>query len=433
MRALPSAIEVEVELLGIILESPKFLVECVNDIKIDDFYKQQHRAIYTSICNLFAEGKDITLITVAENLGKERLSKIGGLTYLADLITNKGTYSTAKSLIEIIKDKSTRRKAILSAKSAIEELEKDNLKTNEILGKLQNELTEKSSKNGIIKDDELLLKTLTSVEKRVQAGGELPGMSTGFKKFDKATNGLKKGEFVVVGGRPSMGKTLIALNIGDGLAKNGHKVGIIEMEMTEESLGLRRMAYTALIEANKLQTGKLTDDEFINLSKAYNALAKRNNILTDCSDYQNILTIKAKAKAMKQINGLDVLIIDHLGLMDIKEGNNRAYAIGEVTRQLKLLAKELDINIILLCQLSRAVEQRADKRPMLSDLRESGNIEQDADLVMFAYRDAYYNPETEDKNVMEWIIAKQRNGCTGTLKFSYIDKYQLIGDLDFRG
>lgn len=433
MRTLPAAIETEMELLGIILTDSKYMSECVNDLNIDDFYKDSHRIIYSAMCTLFAEAKDITIITLADSIGKEKLMSIGGVSYLADLITAKGIYSTSKALIEIIKEKSTKRKAILSARKAIEDLYKDETKANEIIGKLQNELIEKNNKTGIVKDSELLLKTLTEIELRYQNGGEIPGMKTGFESFDRATNGLKKGEFFVIGGRPSMGKTLIALNVADGLAKNGHKVGFIEMEMTEESLGLRRLSYMAMIEAQKLQTGKLKDDEFISLSKAYNVLAKRNNIITDCSDYQNILTIKAKAKAMKQMLGLDVLIVDHLGLMDIKENNNRAQAIGDVTRQLKLLAKELDINVILLSQLSRAVEQRADKRPMLSDLRESGNIEQDADLVMFAYRDVYYNPETEDKNIMEWIIAKQRNGKTGTLKFSYLDKYQKIGNLDFRG
>ena len=270
------------------------------------------------------------------------------------------------------------------------------------------------------------------IEKHYQNGGEIPGMKTGFTDFDRATNGLKKGEFFVIGGRPSMGKTLIALNMADGLAKNGYKVSIIELEMTAEALGIRRLAYNSNIASNKLQTGNLTDKEFIKIEETFNYLAKQGNVFTDCSDYQNILTIKAKAKAIKETKGLDVLIIDHLGLMDIKERENRTYAIGEITRQLKLLAKELDINVILLCQLSRAVEMRADKRPMLSDLRESGNIEQDADLVVFAYRDEYYNPQTEDKNIMEWSIAKQRNGKTGTLKFAYLSDLQKIGNLDYR-
>ena len=255
------------------------------------------------------------------------------------------------------------------------------------------------------------------IEKHYQNGGEIPGMKTGFTDFDRATNGLKKGEFFVIGGRPSMGKTLIALNMADGLAKNGYKVSIIELEMTAEALGIRRLAYNSNIASNKLQTGNLTDKEFIKIEETFNYLAKQGNVFTDCSDYQNILTIKAKAKAIKETKGLDVLIIDHLGLMDIKEKENRTYAIGEITRQLKLLAKELDINVILLCQLSRAVEMRADK---------------DADLVVFAYRDEYYNPQTEDENIMEWSIAKQRNGKTGTLKFAYLSDLQKIGNLDYR-
>jgi replicative DNA helicase len=228
-------------------------------------------------------------------------------------------------------------------------------------------------------------------------------------------------------------KTLMALNMADGLAKENKKVAIVEMEMTEEQLGVRRLSYMSDIESQKLQTGKLSSGEFEKIAITFSELAQRNNIFTDCSSYQNILTIKAKAKSIKQAYGLDVLIIDHLTLMDIPTTGNRSVDIGEITRQLKLLAKEIDINVILLCQLSRSVELRGDKRPMMSDLRESGNIEQDADLIVFAYRDEYYNKETEDKNIMEWIIAKQRNGKTGTLKFFYSDKMQKIKNLDFVG
>ena len=270
---------------------------------------------------------------------------------------------------------------------------------------------------------------MDEIEKRYKNGGQISGMETGFINFDRATNGFKKGELVVIGGRPSMGKTLMALNIGDNLAEKGYSVGLIELEMTPEALGFRRIAYNSGTEAQKLQTGKLNDEEFCKIAMTCNRLAKNNKIFTDCSSYQNILTIKAKAKAIKQAHGLDCLIIDHLTLMDIPSKNNRSQEIGDVTRSLKLLAKELDINVILICQLSRAVESRSNKRPVMSDLRESGNIEQDADLIVFAYRDEYYYPDTDDKDIMEWIISKQRNGKTGTLKFKYFDKLQKIENL----
>lgn len=431
-KQLPCSIEAEQELLGEILSNKNKIIEAVEKLKPNDFYLDKHKAIYSAMCGLFAEGKEIGLVTLAESLGKGNLKNIGGISYLSNLIETRVPISV-DAYVNLIKDKSKRRHTIKALTESIEELYKDTKSTNEIIGHVQNEITDFSNdKNKILSDAELFSKTMDVIEKHYQNGGEIPGMKTGFTDFDRATNGLKKGEFFVIGGRPSMGKTLIALNMADGLAKNGYKVSIIELEMTAEALGIRRLAYNSNIASNKLQTGNLTDKEFIKIGETFNYLAKQGNVFTDCSDYQNILTIKAKAKAIKETKGLDVLIIDHLGLMDIKERENRTYAIGEITRQLKLLAKELDINVILLCQLSRAVEMRADKRPMLSDLRESGNIEQDADLVVFAYRDEYYNPQTEDKNIMEWSIAKQRNGKTGTLKFAYLSDLQKIGNLDYR-
>lgn len=429
-KQLPASIEAEQELLGEILNNRKRFIEVVEKLKPQDFYIEKHQEIFKIMCGLFAEGKEIGLVTLAESLGKENLEKIGGISYITSLIETRVPISIS-AYIKLLKDKSKRRNAIKTLVNGLGDLYDDKKETSAIIGHVQNEITDfEGEKNKILTDEELFSKTMESIELHYQNGGEIPGMKTGFIDFDRATNGLKKGEFTVIGGRPSMGKTLIALNIADGLAKNGYKVGLVELEMTPEALGIRRLAYNANVQSSKLQTGRLTDQEFIKISETYNYLSKQGKIFTDCSDYQSILTIKAKAKAIKESKGLDVLIVDHLGLMDIKDRENRSYAIGEVTRQLKLLAKELDINVILICQLSRAVEQRADKRPMLSDLRESGNIEQDADLVVFAYRDEYYNKETEEKNIMEWIIAKQRNGRTGTLKFAYLSELQKIGNLD---
>ncbi|MGL4569657.1 MAG: replicative DNA helicase [Clostridium sp.] len=431
MKELPKAVEAEMEILGSILHDNSNIVKCVERLNENDFYIKRHRVLFIHMCKLFADGKSIDLVTLIDSIGKDNLEEVGGISYISSLVEG-GLNISLNAYIDILKDKSYRRSALKEINNAITDLYDETKQPSVVVGKMQSKLTTTSDSKSMVTDEELLTKTLNEIENRFKNGGQIPGMKTGFNDFDKATNGLKKGELFVIGGRPSMGKTLIALNMADGTAKHGNKVGLLEMEMTEESLGIRRLAYNSNIDVQKLQLGKLNDNEFLKISETFNDLAKRGNIVTDCSDYQNILTIKAKAKAMKQANGLDVLIIDHLGLMDIKVAENRTYAIGEITRQLKLLAKELDINVILLCQLSRAVEQRFDKRPMLSDLRESGNIEQDADLVIFAYRDAYYNPETEDKNIMEWIIAKQRNGRTGTLKFAYIDKLQKIANLDWR-
>lgn len=428
-KALPSNVQAEQELLSGIFYNPKVITDVVNRMSPDDFYRDSHKLIYNAMCGLFAEGKDINVINMVETIGKDNIAKIGGITYLSELVAG-GAPGSLKQYMNIIKEKSFRRKAIKNMSEAMAQLYDESTKANMVVGKLANSLVAVENRKDILNDEQLLTKTVDEISRRQQNGGEIPGMATGFKDFDKATNGLKKGEFVIIAGRPSMGKTLMALNIQDGLALNGYTSLIAELEMTEESLGMRRLAYSANIQGQKLQTGKLSDEEFLKLMNTCNFMSKNNMVFTDCSDYQSLLTIKAKAKALKQTQGLDVLIIDHLGLMDIP-GENRNNAIGEVTRQLKLLAKELSICVILLSQLSRAVEQRADKRPMMSDLRDSGNIEQDADLIVFAYRDEYYNPESTDKNIMEWIIAKQRNGRVGTLKFGYLADYQKITNLDF--
>lgn len=432
IQELPQDIRVEQDLLGGIIHNPSLIVTAIEHLKTEDFYKTSHQNIFNAMCQLFAEGKDINITLMIDAIGKDNLQSVGGITYLTELMTS-GMPLNPITYINILKDKAYRRKAIKAITQSIEKMYDEKENPNRIVGELTDVLSSTTeNKTSIMSEEKLLCTTIGEIEKRYQTGGEIPGMKTGFMDFDKATNGLKKGELFVIGGRPSMGKTLMALNIADGLGENGYKNLIIELEMTPESLGMRRLAYNSNIQAQKLQTGKLTNEEFEKIAITFNCLSSRSNIFTDCSSYQNILTIRAKAKAVKQSHGLDVVIVDHLTLMDIPSKGNRSAEIGEVTRQLKLLAKELDINVILLCQLSRAVEQRGDKRPIMSDLRESGNIEQDADLIVFTYRDEYYNPETEDKNIMEWIISKQRNGKTGTLKFYYLDKLQKITNLSYR-
>ena len=432
MQELPQNIRVEQEILGAILYNPSIFAEIIENLRIDDFYNTKHQFIFGSMCKLFAQGKDINITLLINAIGKDNIASAGGATYITELSIG-GLSINPKPYIKMLKDTAFRRRSIKYMNEAIQKMYDEKEDPNKVAGDLNNILTANAeNKTSIMDESKLLGITLKEIEKRCQAGGEIPGMQTNYTDFDRATNGLKKGELFVIGGRPSMGKTLMALNIADGLGKNGYKGLIIELEMTAEGLGMRRLAYNSNIESQKLQTGKLTESEFIKLAQTYNDLSIKNNVFTDCSSYQSILTIKAKAKAMKQTHGLDFLVVDHLTLLDISDKGNRSHEIGEVTRQLKLLAKELDINIILLCQLSRAVEMRTDKRPMMSDLRESGNIEQDADLIVFAYRDEYYHPESQDKNIMEWIISKQRNGKTGTLKFYYIDKLQKIGNLDYR-
>lgn len=432
MKQLPSSREAEINILSSILVKPEKLLEIINRINIDDFYYDAHKKIYEAMLTLFTDNKPIEILSLVQAIGKDNIMQVGGISYLtslleAGLINTDIIYST-----KVLKDKSQRRKLIKLATSVKEKAFNDEFDIYSLMLDVQGEFLNTSCKSKILTDEQLLRKTIEEIESRFKQGGDIPGMKTGFNNFDRATNGLKKGELTIIAGRPSMGKTLIALHMADGLVVNGCKVGLFEMEMTEESLGMRRLTYTALVEGSKIQSGRLTDKEWDRVSMAYSKLASKNGLYTDCSAYASILDIKAKAKLLKQQYGLDVIIIDHLGLLNIDSKERVDVAIGAITRQCKLMAKELDINVILLSQLSRANEKRIDKRPMLSDLRDSGSIEQDADLVVFAYRDEYYNKDSEDKNILELIISKQRNGKTGTLKFNYYDVYQKISEIDYR-
>lgn len=430
--ALPSNTQAEINIISTVLVNPKKVVEVVNNLETKDFYFTPHQELFKAIMQLFAENKPIELVSVVKALGKDKLNKIGGVSYITELMEEGIKSTNINYNAKILKDLSKRRELIKLTKDINSKAYNIDEDLEELINKMQNELTYSANKSAILNDEQLLSKTITEIEARYRDGGEIPGMKTGFLDFDKATNGLKKGEFTVIAGRPSMGKTLIALHLADGLADNGYKVGLFEMEMTEEALGMRRLSYTALVESYKLQRGSLDDKEWNRVSKAYEKLATRNNLYTDCSPDNSILDIKAKVKLLKEQKGLDVIIIDHLTLLNISNKERRDIAIGGITRQCKLMAKELDISVIILSQLNRANEQRADKRPMLSDLRESGTIEQDADLVLFAHREDYYNKDSEDKGIMEWIIAKQRNGKTGTLRFNYFDVYQKISSLQKR-
>ncbi|MGG7078616.1 replicative DNA helicase [Clostridium sardiniense] len=422
-------IEAEVEVLGAMIYKNSVIPKCIESLKEEDFYLDKHKRIYRAIITLYGEGKDISLITLIEEISRKVLEKFGGVSYLTELM-GTGTVVNIDSYIGILKDKSYRRRLIKCLHNGIRELQDETSNLRKITSQIEVELMENyTSKRSMLNENQLFSITLDHIEERYVSGGGIAGMKTGFIKFDNAVNGLQKGELAIIGGRPSMGKTAMALIIAEGLADNGNTVGIFEMEMNEESIGTRRLAANANIKADKIKKAILSEAELLKITDVFNEVSKRGKIFTDCTSGQDMLNIRAKSAALKMAEGLDAIIIDHLGLMDMGRTDNRTQAIGDVTRALKILAKELDINVILLCQLSRAVEQRSCRRPRLSDLRESGNIEQDADLVIFVYRDAYYEKSSDEKDIMEWIISKQRNGRTGILKFRYLESYQRIENI----
>lgn len=431
MKQLPQNLDSERELLGNLIQDNNTMMDAITTLTPMDFYKESHRKIYEAMTELFKSNSAIDIVTLATKLG-QMLPHVGGITYLTEMYSSAMGRGT-KDHIEIIKDCSTRRN-IIKQSTLMQEQAWGTDKVKDIINGFTNSMLDIGTEGTkILTAAEVMAKTLDFVETNFNRGGGIIGMECGLKTIDNATDGFIKKDVVVIAARPSIGKTLFATTIADGLSKD-NKVAIFELEMSDESLGVRMLASRAMMNGVKLRRGAFEDNEWTNITRSASNLSTRK-LWIDTNAVQTIFDIKAKAKRLKVQNGLDCIIIDHIGLLDYTGSNrdNRTLHIGEITRQAKIIAKELDICVILLSQLSRNPDQRADHRPIMSDLSESGKIEQDADLIMFLYRDEYYNAETDEKNILEVIISKQRNGKVGTLK-TYCDLgMQLIADLDRTG
>lgn len=428
---LPSNVEAEQAVLGCIISSLDKLIEVEPIVMSDDFYIDKHKKIYEVVISLANRRIGIDLVTVIEEIRKkDLLDRCGGVTYITELATSYFESNNVIYYAEIVKEKANRRRLIKTSKRLLEKAyEEGNIKS--IIDDTENELYKVSSSqntNDILPIADAVEQTLISLEERYKNGGKIVGLSTGFEDLDKVTSGLKKSDFVVIAARPSMGKTALALNIGQAVSKNAN-VAIFSLEMPKDQLMDRLLSAKCLVDFSKISIGKLDDNEFDKVSNGANDLMTRKLFIDDTS---SLLTdIKAKCRKLKIQNGLDLVLIDYIQLIRTTlNTTNREQEVAYISREIKGLAKELGINIIALAQLSRAPEQRADHRPILSDLRESGSIEQDADVIHFLYRDEYYNKESEDKNIAEVITAKNRNGRTGTTKLAWLGNYQRFGSLD---
>ena len=427
-KALPYNSELEAEVLGSIIVNNNKILDAMEILKADDFYKDKHRYIFKAIDSLYRSNKDIDMITLSMEL-KPVIDSIGGITYLSAL-TSSAMGSNIKNHCEILKELSNKRQVIKQCTLAIEKVY-ENMESKDIINEFTNSmLSVDTQRSKISTASEVMAKTLDFIEENFKNGGNIIGMPCGISSIDNATDGFIKKDVVVIAARPSMGKTLFATTVADGLSKN-NKVAIFELEMSDEALGVRMLAGRSMMNGVKLRRGAFQDKEWSNITLGASNLSTRK-LWIDSNPTQTIYNIKAKAKRLKMQNGLDCIIIDHIGLIEEvgKNIGNRNGTISEITRQAKIMAKELDICVILLSQLNRGVEARQDKHPMLSDLRESGSVEQDADLIMFLYRDSYYDPESEDKDILEVIVGKQRNGRTGTIKLFCDLGIQVIVDLD---
>ena len=431
MLPLPQSLEAEQALLGCLINCPSEFVEIEDLVFPDDFYYSKHKELFIALKELSKKDSAIDFVTILEELKtSNKLTAVGGVTYITEL-SNYICTSNIKSYIDILKDKSNRRALIKVARKTIqnaysEDLEKVTEEIEDSVYKINNncENTNFNEIGQVVED------TLKQIEINYQNGGKILGISTGYKDLDNTISGLQKGDFIIVAARPSMGKTAFALNIAQ-YASKGANVGIFSLEMTKEQLAQRMISARCLIEFEKIKTGNLTDKEFEKMATGINEISSRHIFIDDEST--TLASIKAKAKWLKNRKGLDVIMIDYLQLIESTEKSaSREQEVSKISRELKKLAKQLNITVIALSQLSRAPEQRSDHRPILSDLRESGSIEQDADIILMLYRDEYYNKETDDKNIADVIINKNRNGEVKTIKLGWLGQYQRFAELDYR-
>ena len=416
------------------LIDPECIPVVIEQLRPDDFYTEENRRIFETIYSMFNNAMRIDAVTVLDQLKSAGLyDDAGGRAYLMQLMDVTPTAAGVQEYAAIVRDKSMLR-AIAAAGAEIEKLAFEGGGTAADIAELAEQkiynVRQGREIKGLSHIKSVIMDLYAQLDERSRSDSDIPGISTGFRDLDHALTGLNKSDLILVAARPGMGKTAFALNIALNAAKSSKKdVVVFQLEMSKDQLASRFLASEALIESQKLKTGNLAEDDWIKIARATNVLAK-TRIYVDDNPAITVAEIKAKCRRLGE--GLGLIVIDYLQLMQSggRKSDNRTQEVAEISRSLKIMAKELNVPVVCLSQLSRAAEQRADKKPMLSDLRESGAIEQDADIVMFIYRDDYYNEDSEDKNVAEIIIAKNRHGATGSVHLQWIGQYTTFSSQD---
>lgn len=437
-RLPPQNIEAEQAVLGAIFLEPSSLTLASEILLPEDFYRAAHQKIFGVMLNLSDQGKAVDVVTVTEELASAKLLEdIGGVSYLTELASSVPTAANIEYYAKIVEEKSLLRRLIRTATSIAQDGYQREDEIDVLLDDAEKRIMEVSGRKNAgnfhnIRD--VLVRTYDHIEMLHSRVGDITGLATGFVELDKMTAGFQRNDLIIVGARPSVGKTAFALNIAQNVAtKTGENVAIFSLEMGAEQLVMRMLCAEGNIDSQRLRTGSLTDEDWGKLTMAMGSLSNAGIFIDDTPGVR-VQDIRSKCRRLKQEGGLGMVIIDYLQLIlgSGRSGENRQQEVSEISRSLKQLARELEIPVIALSQLSRGVEQRQDKRPMMSDIRESGSIEQDADIVAFLYRDDYYDKESENKNIIEIIIAKQRNGPTGTVSLAFVKEYNKFVNLERR-
>lgn len=433
LRELPNNLIVEQEVLANAMQNKTAAVKAIEGLYEADFYNELHRKIFNAIRTLFSLNKPIDLLTVTETLERNEKIDADTITYIANIYANnEGLSSNQDAYIDILKEKSILR-SLAEFSDEIKALSlEDKSPAKNVLEKAEKELFEISQgglRNSLTALEDIMSETVQTIMKRVQNRGELSGVTTGFTDLNSLLGGFQKSDLVLLAARPSVGKTALAVNLAVNAAKAGKKVAMFSLEMSKTQIGQRILAAFAQMNLSSLFKGELEGTDLVNLITASNELSNYNLHIDDTAAI-SLIELKAKLRRLKMEEGLDLVVIDYLQLMTTGERiENRVQEISQISRGLKAIAKELDVPVLALSQLSRALEQRPDKRPKLSDLRESGAIEQDADIVMFLYRDYVYNKETENPNLAEVIVSKHRNGPIGVVNLIWKDEYTRFFDV----
>lgn len=435
-RTPPHNIEAEQSVLGAIFLEPSAIVSASEILEPEDFYRVSHQRIFEVMVRLTDKGEPIDLVTVMNELREqELLEEVGGVTYLTELAESVPTAANLEYYAKIVDEKSVLRRIIYTATGIVTKSfeEKDDL--SEIIDYAEKSILDVSQQKASgkfrnIKD--VLINVYDNIEQLHHQSEEVTGVPTGFKDLDHITSGFQKNDLIIIAARPSVGKTAFALNIAQNVAIHAQEnCAIFSLEMGAEQLVMRMLCAEGNIDAQRLRTGSLQEEDWGKLTMAMGSLSDAGVYIDDTPGVK-VSEIRSKCRRLKQESGLGMVLIDYLQLIQGSGSSreNRQQEVSEISRQLKALARELEVPVIALSQLSRGVEQRQDKRPIMSDIRESGSIEQDADIIGFLYRDDYYNDDTEKENIIEIIIAKQRNGPIGTVELAFVKEYNKFVDLD---
>ena len=425
----PHDIDAEQAVLGSMLKDKDAVIDAIEILKEDDFYRQDNKLIYESMLSLYNRAEPIDIITVKSELTSiGKLDSVGGIEYLALLPEKVPTTANVEKYIRIVEEKSILRNLIKMANDLINLGYAETEELDDIIEQAERrvfEISQGKNQKGYSALKDILVESFSEIEKLYNQKKPITGVPTGFADLDYKTAGLHNSDLILVAARPAMGKSAFALNIAVNAALQGKvPVAIFNLEMSKSQLVNRMLCSEAMVDSNKIRTGKINEDDWVKLATALGPLSEAPIYIDDTPGI-TVTEIRAKCRKLKLEKNIGLIVIDYLQLIQGsgKRNNNREQEISEISRSLKILAKELDVPVVAISQLSRAAETRSDHRPMLSDLRESGAIEQDADIVIFLYRDDYYNQDSEKKGIAEVILAKHRSGSTGTIELLWLGNY----------